>query len=210
MYQYYKFENPPLPYAYEDLEPYIDTKTMQVHHDKHLQTYIDNLNNILQQYPALQKLSLTELIMNGNRLPTDIRTATKNNAGGVFNHEFYFEGMANITVKMPVGELAEELNKEYGSYEEFKKIFKTTALSVFGSGYAWLTMNRNRRLHIVTTENQGTPLTQNQCPILALDVWEHAYYLKHLNVRKDYIDDWFQVINWEKANENFKHCREIF
>ncbi|MEG1931193.1 MAG: superoxide dismutase [Anaerovorax sp.] len=210
MYQHYKFENPPLPYDYDALEPYIDTKTMQVHHDKHLQTYIDNLNKIVEEYPALQSLSLTKLILHGNRLPLAIRTAVKNNGGGVFNHEFYFEGMANMPVKVPVGQLAEAINKRYGSFEEFQKMFKNIGMSVFGSGYTWLVMDRSRRLRIVGTADQDTPLTHNQCPILALDVWEHAYYLKHLNKRGDYIDHWFQVVNWERADENYLHCKEIF
>lgn len=210
MYQHYPFENPPLPYDYEALEPYIDTKTMQVHHDRHLQTYVDNLNAILKEYPTLHSLSLTKLILYGNRLPLAIRTGVKNNAGGVFNHEFYFEGLTNIPQKEPLGELAVAIDKRFGSYEEFQKMLKNAAMSVFGSGYAWLVMDRGGRLKIVTTANQDNPLSQNLCPILALDVWEHAYYLKHLNKRAEYIENWFQVINWPRANAHYIECKEIF
>lgn len=199
MNQHYKFENMPLPYSYDAMEPYIDAKTMEIHHDKHLQTYIDNLNKTLKDYPELQDLTLGQLICNVDMFPDKIQVPIKNNAGGVFNHQFYFSELENSVDKIPKGQLAEAINKTFGSYDEFKSRFKSIALSVFGSGYAWLVLDKAKELKIITTANQDTPFTESLCPILNLDVWEHAYYLKHYNKRGDYIDDWFNVINWDKA-----------
>ena len=204
MNNHYKFENIPLPYDYNALEPYIDEKTMQLHHDRHLATYINNLNLVLADHPRLQRLSLTQLITKAPRLPADIRTAVQNNAGGVYNHRFYFDGMLNSYIKEPIGELAGRINKSFGSLTGFEKAFKDAAMSVFGSGYAWLVLDRAKRLRIITTKNQDTPLTEGLQPILNIDVWEHAYYLKHYNLRGDYVDDWFYVVNWQKAEENLK------
>ena len=206
MNEHYKFVNDPLPYAYNALEPYIDEKTMRLHHDKHLQTYIDNLNNILKDYPDLQKLSLEQLLVNIDRLPAAIQVPVQNNAGGVFNHRFYFFNMINTNIKQPVGLLAVNIKRTFGSYEEFQGRLTAAALSVFGSGYAWLVTDRNGILKIITTPNQNTPLAQNLWPVLIVDVWEHAYYLKHFNVRADYIKNWFQVINWNWANNNYISC----
>lgn len=206
MSEYYKFENTPLPYSHRALEPYIDARTMELHHDKHLQAYIDNLNNILSENPRYQELSLTQLLYNADKLPRNIRTDVKNNAGGVYNHQFFFNGMKNSEVKVPTGTLAKSIDKTYGSFSEFKEEFKKEALGVFGSGYTWLVVGRNYKLKIINTLNQDTPIPQNLSPILNLDVWEHAFYLKHYNRRADYIDDWFNVINWERANGNYLKC----
>ena len=204
---YYPFVNLPLPYPYDELEPYIDTKTMELHHDRHLQTYINNLNDALKECPELQDLSLEQLIMNPYRLPEDIGTKIHNNAGGVYNHRFFFAGMENPndSAGMPIGRLAAEIIKTYGGFDNFRDAFKKAALSVFGSGYAWLVVCRGK-LKIITTANQNTPLEMGMCPVIALDVWEHAYYLKHYNVRADYIDDWFNVVNWTKAEKNYLKC----
>lgn len=202
---YYPFVNLPLPYDYDSIEPYIDTKTMELHHDRHLQTYIDNLNSILKENPRLQKFSLEQLIKMSCKLPANVQIAVRNNAGGVYNHRFYFDGLANPAQKEPVGMLANEINRQFGGYEKFKASLKKAALSVFGSGYAWLVQNRGK-LSIVTTPNQNNPMEQGLCPILNIDVWEHAYYLKHYNVRADYIDNWFEVVNWKKAEDNFVRC----
>lgn len=202
---FYPFVNTPLPYDYDDLEPYIDEKTMYLHHDKHLQTYINNLNAALEKYPQLQKLSLKQLIKASGRLQKEIQTAVRNNAGGVYNHRFYFDGLKNPSQREPSGRLAEAISKAFGSYQDFKAEFKKAALSVFGSGYAWLVFDKCR-LKIITTPNQNSPVERGLCPILTIDVWEHAYYLKHYNVRADYIDDWFNIINWDKAEENFLNC----
>ena len=207
--EHYKFENKPLPYAYNALEPYIDEKTMRLHHDKHLQTYIDNLNNVLKDHPELQNMTLEQLIVNVPRIPESIQVPIRNNAGGVYNHQFYFANLINPSNKEPIGQLATYIKKTFGDFEIFKQQFKKAALSVFGSGYAWLVIDRNGLLKITATPNQDTPLTQNLCPILNIDVWEHAYYLKHFNVRADYIDDWFQVVNWENVNDNLTECLQL-
>jgi Superoxide dismutase len=204
MNKYYPFENPPLPYSYDALNPYIDTKTMELHHDKHLQTYVDNLNKILKD-SGFQNLSLEQLIYNADKLPKDISEPVRNNAGGVYNHIFYFNGMINSPLKTPVGNLLNAINKEFGNFENFKKEFKNSAMSVFGSGYAWLVKDKGK-LKIITTPNQNSPIEQWLCPILNIDVWEHAYYLKNYNVRSDYIENWFNVVNWEVAEKNYNLC----
>lgn len=206
MNEHYKFVNTPLPYAYNAMEPYIDEKTMELHHDKHLQTYIDNLNSALSKYPAFQNWTLEQLIVNVPSLPEDIQTAVKNNGGGVFNHQFYFSNLINPAPAQPVGILGEAINKEFGSFQSFQNQYKAAALSVFGSGYAWLVVNAAGQLKIITTPNQDTPLPLGMCPVLNLDVWEHAYYLKHYNLRADYIDNWFHVVNWDNANKNYMRC----
>lgn len=208
MNEHYPFTNPPLPYAYDALEPYIDAKTMELHHDKHLQAYVDNLNNALKNYPDYQLLSLEQLLLYIFRLPADIRIPVWNNAGGVFNHIFYFSQLAppeTIPTVIPQP-LLSALNHSFGSMDGFKKALSDAALSVFGSGYAWLVLTPVGKLEIITTANQDTPLPLGLCPVLNLDVWEHAYYLKHFNVRADYIKDWFSVINWEQANQNLISC----
>ena len=210
--QYYPFVNLPLPYAYDALEPFIDEKTMHLHHDRHLQTYIDNLNAALKNEPGLQKLSLEQLIRTAERLPERLGTPLKRNSGGVYNHRFYFEGLAAPSEEEPGGLLLEKISRQFGSFEKFKAAFKEAALSVFGSGYAWLVYDRGR-LRILTTPNQCSPLAQGLCPLLTIDVWEHAYYLKHSNLRADYIDDWFEVVNWGEVERRMRRaaspaCRE--
>lgn len=201
--EHYVFENIPLPYAYSSMEPFIDTKTMELHHDRHLQTYVDNLNLALENYPMYHDWSLDMLICMSSKLPREIRTAVKNNAGGVYNHNFYFFTLSPKSSKEPTGVLKNKIEEQFGSYENFKSQWKKAALSVFGSGWAWLVSNQHGKLSILTTANQETPLTQNLCPILLIDVWEHAYYLKHYNKRADYIEDWFQVVNWDMADRNY-------
>ncbi len=203
--EYYPFVNLPLPYDYNEMEPYIDAKTMMLHHDRHLQTYINNLNKALETYPRLQRLSLEELLKYSDRLPREIRTEVINNAGGVFNHRLYFKMLKNYPGNRPDGRLGEEIARQFGSMERFFNELKKAALSVFGSGYAWLVSERGR-LRIMTTANQDSPVSGGYCPIIPVDVWEHAYYLKHYNVRADYIDDWMNVINWEKADETYTDC----
>jgi len=209
MNKHYKFINTPLPYAYDAMEPYIDEKTMRLHHDRHLQTYIDNLNDTLGKYPQYQCRTLEQLITNASCLsclPKDIQINIKNNSGGVFNHQFYFANLSNPTSLYPTGILGESIKNEFGSYMSFQNRFKTAALSVFGSGYAWLVVNAAGKLCITTTQNQDTPLQLGLVPVLNIDVWEHAYYLKHYNKRADYIDDWFHVVNWNNANLNYMRC----
>lgn len=222
MNNFYPFVNTPLPYAYDALEPFIDEKTMHLHHDRHLQTYIDNLNKLLEERPPLQRFSLEQLLTHWCRLPGPIRTPIRNNAGGVFNHRFYFDGMApssppqitpeadRLYTGMPPACGCEtesspffaEMSRQFGSPKEFFTRFKEAALSVFGSGYAWLVVE-NRRLAITTSADQDTPLSRGLHPLLNIDVWEHAYYLKHYNLRAAYIDDWFHVINWRVVEQRF-------
>ncbi|HEX3037818.1 MAG TPA: superoxide dismutase [Oscillospiraceae bacterium] len=202
---HYPFELVPLPYGYEALEPNIDTKTMNFHHNRHLKTYVDNLNAALANYPFYQTWNLRKLLMNLTRLPKDIQTAVKNNGGGVYNHNFYFAGMVPSSKSKYSADssLGKAIEKTFGSYEEFKSQLKKSALSQFGSGYAWLVFTPQRQLRIVNTANQDTVIVQNYRPILTIDVWEHAYYLKYQNKRADYVDNWFNIINWQQAEQNY-------
>ena len=199
---YYPFINTPLPYSYDALEPFIDEETMYLHHDRHLQTYIDNLNRFLEEHPSLQKFSLEELLSIWRRLPCHLQTPLRNNAGGVYNHRFYFDSMTPPGSSCSAPRLFEAMSCQFGSPENFRAQFKEAALSVFGSGYAWLVLDRGC-LKIVTSANQNTPLTCSRTLILNIDVWEHAYYLKHYNLRADYIDDWFRVVNWGMAENRY-------
>jgi Fe-Mn family superoxide dismutase len=192
----------PLPYDYSALEPYIDEKTMHLHHDKHLKTYVDNLNAALKNYPDYQSWSLERLLKNVNWLPEDIRTPVKNNGGGVYNHEFFFGGMSAARETQPSEELLVLIERDFGSLDSFKQQFKKAALGVFGSGYAWLALGPDGKSVIKTTANQDTLIPLDLCPVLVIDVWEHAYYLKNYNVRADYIDNWFNVLDWRKVSEN--------
>lgn len=202
----YEFINTPLPYTFRAMEPYIDEKTMRLHHDRHLQAYIDQLNHALSEYPQFQSWTLEQLLLNIASLPRDIQSSVHNNGGGVYNHRFYFSNLENPAPASPTGMLNEAIRKEFGSFPAFQDLLKEAALSVFGSGYAWLVVNAAGHLAITTTVNQDTPLPLGLYPVLNIDVWEHAYYLKHYNVRADYIDDWFHVVNWEKANRNYMRC----
>lgn len=204
--EHYKFQLKPLPYDYDALEPYIDAETVRIHHNKHLQTYVDNLNKALENYPCYHNWSLERLIKNINRIPSQIRTSVKNNAGGVYNHNFYFDIMTPDLPKEPIGELKDAILNSFGSFESFKEKFIQSGLDRFGSGYAWLICRRCGKLSIVNSLNQDVPFNLNVCPILLVDVWEHAYYLKYQNKRKDYLENWFNLIDWEKANKNFINC----
>ena len=208
--QHYEFVNPPLPYAYNAMEPFIDAETMELHHDRHLQTYIDNLNQILKDFPKYQHLTLPQLLLNINSMPESIQTPVNNNAGGAYNHIFFFEHLKNPSKKAPTGRLASLIIDEFGSFDNFKTAFKQKALSVFGSGYVWLVLDAFANLRILTTANQDTPIPLSMFPLLNLDVWEHAYYLKHYNVRADYIDNWFHIINWDLADQNLTNCLSYF
>lgn len=202
---YYPFVNLPLPYEFDAMEPYIDAKTMQLHHDRHLQTYIDRLNEALKDHKQLQRLSLEQLVRVSGRLPFGIRQEIRNNAGGVYNHRLYFDLLTNPAAGEPGGKLADAIAHCFGSFAGFSRLFTQAALGVFGSGYAWLVRDCSR-LRIVTTPNQDSPLSAGLCPILAVDVWEHAYYLKHYNLRADYLADWFRVIRWDYAERLYTDC----
>lgn len=206
MNEHYPFVNPPLPYPYDALEPYLDTGTMYLHHDRHLQTYVDNLNRALQDEPALHDRSLEQLLDHAEELPESIRTPVLRNGGGVYNHIFFFNGMSNSDTRSQAGLLYHAIVREFGTVEQFYNEFKKQALSVFGSGYAWLVVGPDGKLKIVTSANQDTLIGQNLCPVAAIDVWEHAYYLKHYNERSAYIDDWFRVADWERADMLYQAC----
>lgn len=195
----YPFAKQPLNYPYNGLEPFIDTKTMMIHHDKHYGAYVDNLNKYIETKPALQGLTLEELI---TKHSNDIQI--RHNAGGVYNHQFFFNGMrpgiSQIVIGLS-GKLLQGIQRDFGSVDKMKEQFFNTALSVFGSGYAWLCAFPNGKLCIVSTPNQDTPLTVNLKPLMCIDVWEHAYYLKHQNERNKYIQDFWHLVDWVKVSE---------
>ncbi|EGO2748229.1 superoxide dismutase [Fe] [Enterococcus sp. DIV2416] len=193
---------PELPYAYDALEPYIDVETMHLHHDKHHNTYVTNLNAAIEKHPELGEKSVEDLISDMNAIPEDIRTAVRNNGGGHANHTFFWEIMAPNAGGQPTGAIKEAIDEIFGSFDEMKAAFKTAATGRFGSGWAWLVVN-NGKLEITSTPNQDSPLMDGQTPVLGLDVWEHAYYLKYKNVRPDYIEAFWNVVNWDKVNELF-------
>ena len=195
------FELPPLPYAYDAFEPYIDEETMRIHHDRHHRSYVNNLNKALANYPELYNLSLEELLRGANMLPNDIRQDVINNGGGHYNHTFFWQAMSPEGGGEPEGNLRAAIDRTFGSFDAFKESFKQTALDTFGSGWTWLLKDPSGNLQIISTPNQNTPVPFGLRPITAIDVWEHAYYLKHQNQRGDYIDDWFNVVDWERAND---------
>ena len=203
MEQRYPFKLPNLPYPYEALEPYIDKETMMLHHDKHLKTYIDNLNNILKDYPMFWDWTLEELIKNIASLPNEIQEEVRNNAGGVYNHFMYFNVINPIENNKETPLLKQKLIEDFGSLENFFNLFKEAAKKQFGSGYAFLVIDKNGNLKIVNKENQDNPLEDNLYPILLIDVWEHAYYLKYNNRRGEYIDSFMKLINWKNVEENY-------
>ena len=204
---HYPFEIRPLPYAYDALEPYIEEQTMQLHHDRHLKTYIDNLNRILKKYPQLQALTLEQLLYIAKQMPGRDSAAIARNAGGVYNHQFFFDGMCPDGKKAPEGPLAAAIGRRFGSLDVFREKFTEAALSVFGSGYVWLVHSKQGPC-LMTTANQETPAGA-VTPLLTLDVWEHAYYLKHYNKRADYINDWWNVINWDLAEQKYGCSRAL-
>lgn len=197
------FKLMPLPYSYDSLEPYIDKDTMIIHHTKHHQTYVDNLNKIVENNSELSSKSLEDLLSSLDSLPKDIKQGVINNAGGVYNHNFFWNIMAPNQDGKPVGELSTAINKTFGSFDNFKVKFKDSAMSRFGSGWAWLVADKSGNLSIISTSNQDTPISLGLTPIIGIDVWEHAYYLKYKNKRSDYIDNWWNIVNWKQANKNY-------
>ncbi len=197
----------PLGYAYDALEPYIDKETMEIHYSKHHQGYVNKLNAALEKNPELQEKPVEEILENLSAIPEGIKTAVINNGGGVFNHNFFWQ-ILKKDVEMK-GEIAEEINKKFGSFENFKKTFTEAAVTVFGSGWAWLVYNKEKKeLEVFHSKNQESPISFGLTPVLGIDVWEHAYYLKYQNKRPDYIEAFFHVINWEKVNELFLEARK--
>lgn len=202
----YPFVARPLPYEYDALVPVLDAETLTFHHDKHYKTYVDNLNSALSDYPELQKKSLTELLTDISTLPGAVQTAVRNNGGGVYNHELYFDSMREPAGQEPDGALAEAIERDFGSYRQWKEQMKPAAVSKFGSGWAWLVADKDGRLSIVQTSNQDVPDLEEYMPILLVDVWEHAYYLQYQNRRADYVESWFGLINWRKAGKRYEDC----
>lgn len=198
------FELPKLDYAYDALEPYIDATTMEIHHTKHHQAYIDNLNKALENYPELQKKSIEDLLQNVSDAPQDIRQAIINHGGGHANHSFFWKILSpHAEARGPQGALKEELEKTFSSFEKFKEQFSEKAMGVFGSGWAWLVVTPDKKLMLKRHSFQNNPLLQGNTPILGLDVWEHAYYLKYQNRRKEYVEAFWNIVNWEKIEELF-------
>jgi len=194
---------PPLPYQFGALEPYIDARTMEIHHDRHHQTYIDNLNAALKDHLGLQNKPLAEILTELDLVPEMIRNAVRNNGGGTYNHNFFWTIMSPRGGGEPKGKLAQEIGAQFQNFAAFQTAFNDAAKKVFGSGWAWLVLNGKGNLQIVSTANQDSPVMFGQKPILGLDVWEHAYYLQYQNKRVDYISAWWHVIDWEQAEANY-------
>jgi len=197
------FTVPPLPYAYDALEPYIDARTMEIHHDKHHAAYVANLNKAVAEYPDLAKLPVEDMLKNLNAVPEKIRTAVRNNGGGHFNHSLFWQ-MLKKDGGEPTGTLAKAIDSTYGSFSAFKEDFSKAAVSQFGSGWAWLVIDGNKQLSIGPTANQDSPINQGKQPLLGIDVWEHAYYLKYQNRRPEYVVAFFLVINWDFVAERYE------
>ena len=195
---------PPLPYAFDALEPHIDARTMEIHHDKHHAAYVNNLNNALKDHPELASKPVNELIADLSLVPENIRTAVRNNGGGHSNHTFFWEIMGPGKGGAPVGTLAEAITKTFGSFEDFKAKFEEVGVKRFGSGFVWLIINKQGALEIVSLPNQDSPIMDGNKPVLANDVWEHAYYLHYQNRRPDYLKAWWNVVNWDHAEQNYQ------
>ncbi len=197
------FELPPLPYAKDALEPNIDAQTMEIHHDRHHATYVTNLNNALKDSPELLNMGIEELMRNLDKVPEGARTAVRNNGGGHANHSMFWEIMGPNGGGQPSGELASAINAAFGSFDAFKQQLTTAGTGRFGSGWAWLVAAPDGTVSITSTPNQDTPLMEGKSPILGVDVWEHAYYLKYQNKRPDYLAAWFNTINWDAVAKRY-------
>ena len=196
-------ELPALPYNHGALEPHIDAQTMQIHHGKHHQTYVTNLNAALDKHAELHSKSLDDLVRNVNTVPEDIRTAVRNNGGGHWNHSLFWKLMAPNAGGAPSGAVADGINAAFGSFDKFKEQFQAAGMARFGSGWAWLVDNGGK-LEITSTPNQDNPLMDGKKAVLGVDVWEHAYYLKYQNRRADYLGAWWNVVNWSEVNRLLK------
>src|ERR1700744_3484725 len=194
---------PPLPYAYDALEPYIDARTMEIHHDKHHASYVANLNKAVAEFPEVGKQPIENLLKNLDAVPEKIRTAVRNQGGGHYNHSLFWL-MLKKDGGEPSGALAKAIDSTFGSFSKFKEDFSKAALSQFGSGWAWLVVDANKKLSIEQTANQDSPISQGKQPLLGVDVWEHAYYLKYQNRRPDYVTAFFNVINWDFVAKGYE------
>jgi len=193
----------PLPYSYDALEPFIDTQTMQLHHDKHHAAYVNNLNGAIGKYADLQSKSVEELVKMLDSVPEDIRATIRNNAGGDVNHTMFWQIMKPNGGGEPTGDLARAIDRTFGTFDTFKQQFNDAGVKRFGSGWVWLVKNNQGNLQITSTANQDSPLSEGYYPIMGNDVWEHAYYLKYQNRRPEYLNAWWNVINWDEINRRF-------
>ncbi|NWQ40038.1 superoxide dismutase [Bacillus sp. EB106-08-02-XG196] len=200
------FELPQLPYAYDALEPHIDKETMNIHHTKHHNTYVTNLNNALQGNEELLSKSVEEVVANLDAVPEAVRTAVRNNGGGHANHALFWQILSPNGGGAPTGELADAINNKFGTLESFKEEFAKAATTRFGSGWAWLSVS-NGELEVSSTPNQDSPLMEGKTPILGLDVWEHAYYLNYQNRRPDYISSFWNVVNWDEVSKRYSAAK---
>jgi superoxide dismutase, Fe-Mn family len=198
------YELLPLPYPFDALEPHIDAKTMEIHHDKHHQTYVTNANNALKDHPDLANKPVEELISNLNAVPENIRTTVRNNAGGHANHTLFWKILSPNGGGEPKGELATAINSTFGGFEPFKEKVNAAGAARFGSGWAWLVVNKEGKLEVISTANQDNPLMEGLKPVIGVDVWEHAYYLKYQNRRPEYLKAWWNVVNWDEAEKNYR------
>jgi len=199
-----KHELPKLGYSYDALEPYIDARTMEIHYTKHHQAYIDKLNGALEKYPELQKKKVEELLKDLNKIPEDIRMAVRNHGGGHFNHSFFWPIMKK-DVKIG-GEIQNAINARFGSFDKFKEEFTNAAMTIFGSGWAWLVVNNNQ-LEVIKTSNQDSPLMEGKIPVLGIDMWEHAFYILRQNRKNEYVDAFWHVVNWKQVNKNYENTK---
>jgi Fe-Mn family superoxide dismutase len=197
------FVLPPLSYGFEALEPHIDAKTMEIHHDKHHATYVANANKALENHPALAAKSVEDLLWGINEVPEDIRTVIRNNAGGHSNHSIFWTIMGPGGGGAPKGRIGDSIKTTFGSYDAFKELLQKTAVGQFGSGWAWLVVDKNAKLSVKGYPNQDSPYMEGLTPILGVDVWEHAYYLKYQNKRADYVTAWFNTLKWEAIDARF-------
>jgi len=198
------FTLPKLNYSYEALEPFIDSKTVEIHHSKHHNTYVTKLNDCLKDFPELLAKPLEELLMQIPELPAQLQQPVTNNGGQVYNHNIYWESIAPNAGGLPTGDLLAAIEANFGSFEEFKKLFTEAGTTQFGSGWAWLSVDSNGKLVIDKTSNADSPLMHGKKPILTMDVWEHAYYLKYQNLRPDYINNFFNIINWSEVSRKYQ------
>jgi Fe-Mn family superoxide dismutase len=198
------FTLPPLPYPYDALEPYIDARTMEIHHDKHHAAYVNNLNAALEKAPEFQSRSLDDLLRHLDQLPESIRTAVRNNAGGHVNHTMFWEIMTPGGSQQPTGPLAQAINATFGGFDQLKAQVNDAGVKRFGSGWTWLVLDSGGKLQVLSTANQDSPLMDGLYPVLGNDVWEHAYYLKYQNRRPDYLNAWWNVVNWDKIAERYQ------
>jgi Fe-Mn family superoxide dismutase len=197
------FEIPALKYAFDSLEPVIDAKTVEIHFTKHHATYLKNLNTAIEKHPEFFEWPLEKILTSLDQIPEDIRTAVRNNGGGVYNHNFYWASMAPAQTGEPIGKLASAIKLTFGDFASFKAEFEKAGLARFGSGYCWLSLKKDGKLTIHSTANQDSPIQENMSPIFVVDVWEHAYYLKYQNRRAEYLTNWWSLTNWAEAEKRY-------